>query len=106
MEKQLIFVSYGGGTNSTAMLAGMYEQGERPDVILFADTGGEKPHTYTHLKAIDEWLSRVGFPTIQVVRYKRETLEEYCLRARTAEHRLRIQNVQSQVQKRAMRPVL
>lgn len=34
-----MMVSYGGGTNSTAMLIGMVERGERPDAILFADTG-------------------------------------------------------------------
>ena len=34
-------VSYGGGTNSTAMLVGLWERGERPDAIVFADTGGE-----------------------------------------------------------------
>jgi len=43
-------VSFGGGTNSTAMLVGMWERGERPDAILFADTGGEKPHTYQHAR--------------------------------------------------------
>jgi len=36
-------VAYGGGTNSTAMLIWMYEQGMRPDLILFANTGGENP---------------------------------------------------------------
>lgn len=40
-----IIVSYGGGTNSTAMLIAMVLKGIKPDLILFADTGGsyQKP---------------------------------------------------------------
>ena len=52
-------VSYGGGTNSTAMLVGLLERGEKPDLITFADTGAEMPHTYEHLNAmqskVNEW---------------------------------------------------
>ena len=33
-------VSFGGGTNSTAMLIGMFERQIPVDLILFADTGG------------------------------------------------------------------
>lgn len=39
-------VSFGGGTNSTAMIIGMYLHKIPVDLILFADTGGEQPHTY------------------------------------------------------------
>lgn len=53
-------VSYGGGTNSTAMLIGMIAKEERPDAILFADTGGEKPETYDYVAMFREWLSRHG----------------------------------------------
>ena len=45
-------VAYGGGTNSTALLVGLLEQKEKPDLILFADTGGEKPHTYEHINKV------------------------------------------------------
>lgn len=72
--------SFGGGTDSTAMLIGMWEKGEKVDLILFADTGGEKPHTYEHIKRFSEWLVKNEMPEITVVRYKRETLEENCLR--------------------------
>jgi len=47
---QLLCVSFGGGTNSTAMLIGLWERGIRPDFITFEDTGGEKPHTYKHIE--------------------------------------------------------
>jgi len=36
-----VVVSYGGGTNSTALLVGMQERDLRPDLILFADPGGD-----------------------------------------------------------------
>ena len=50
MEKKdlPLVVAYGGGLNSTAMLCGFKERGIVPDLILFADTGGEMPHTYVH----------------------------------------------------------
>jgi Phosphoadenosine phosphosulfate reductase family len=72
-------VSYGAGTNSTAMLIGLYEHNERPDLILFADTGGERPETYRHLQVVNDWCRSVGFPLIVIVR-ETETLEENCLR--------------------------
>ena len=42
-------VSFGGGTNSTAMIIGMYRKKIPVDLILFADTGGERPCTYEHV---------------------------------------------------------
>lgn len=66
--RKIIVVSNGGGTNTTGLLAGLHEKGIRPDYITFADTCGEKPHTYEHLKALDKWLLSVGFPTTTVVR--------------------------------------
>jgi argininosuccinate synthase len=36
-------LAYGGGVNSTAMIVGMIERGERADAVVFADTGGELP---------------------------------------------------------------
>ena len=39
-------VGYGGGTDSTAMLVGLWQHHVPVDLILFADPGGEQPHTY------------------------------------------------------------
>jgi hypothetical protein len=72
-------LSYGGGTNSTAMLVGLWERGERPDFILFADTGGERPETYAHRDAVSSWCKNIGFPEIVTVS-EAETLEANCLR--------------------------
>jgi len=80
----MIVVSNGLGTNSTALLVGLKERGINPDLILFADTGGEKPHTYNHLNIMQGWLKSVDFPQITVVKKVDKngdilTLEDNCL---------------------------
>ncbi len=65
----LIVVCYGGGTNSTALLVEMIKRGEpAPHAILFADTGGEKPHTYAYIEMLSTWLTIFSYPPITVVR--------------------------------------
>ena len=81
-------ISYGGGTNSTAMLVGMWERGIRPDYITFADTGGEKPNTYSHIEQMQKWLSERAFPEIKTVfkvyqNGERDLLEGQCLKQKT-----------------------
>ena len=49
-------VGYGGGTDSTAMLVGLWQHHVPVDLILFADPGGEQPHTYHYLQIMDRWL--------------------------------------------------
>lgn len=66
---QPLIVAYGLGVDSTAALVEMYKRGIRPDAILFADTGDEKQETYAYLPIIQEWLKKVGFPEVTVVRY-------------------------------------
>jgi hypothetical protein len=84
-----VIVPFGGGTNSTAVLVGLHERNERPDLILFADTGGEKPHTYTHIEQVSTWCVKVGFPPVEIVRgakywtpqmVKDGSLEGQCIR--------------------------
>lgn len=80
-------VSYGMGSDSTAMLIKMEREGIRPDFIVFADTGGEKPETMLYADIIRNWLRKVGFPPLMVVRRNEtvnelgayRTLEEQCL---------------------------
>ena len=64
----MIAVSYGAGTNSTAMLVEMVKRGIRPDVITFADTGGERPTTYEYCSMFSDWLVSKNFPQIEIVR--------------------------------------
>lgn len=66
--REPIVVAYGMGVDSTALLVGLARRGIVPDLILFADTGGEKPETYAYLPIIQAWLARVSFPPVIVVR--------------------------------------
>jgi hypothetical protein len=76
-------ISYGGGTNSLAVLCGLVDRGMKPDAIVFSDTGGERPHTYDHMSYLKSWLTSVGFPPITTVRVhqpsKYGSLEKMCL---------------------------
>jgi len=73
--------SFGGGTDSTAMLIGMWQRREPVDLILFADTGGEKPHTYEHIYWMTDWLLKHDMPRITWVKpHGNLTLENDCLK--------------------------
>ena len=75
--------SYGGGTNSTAMIIESIKRKEKIDLILFADTGrrnSELPTTYAYIDKFDQWLKDHDMPRITWVRVKNESLEEDCLR--------------------------
>lgn len=79
-----LVVAYGLGVNSTAMLVEFVARGIKPDMILFADTGGEKPETYAYMPVIQKYLREVKFPQVITVCYepkwaKYRTLEEQCL---------------------------
>jgi 3'-phosphoadenosine 5'-phosphosulfate sulfotransferase (PAPS reductase)/FAD synthetase len=83
-----LVVAYGLGVDSTAMLIEFAHRGIRPDLILFADTGGEKPETYAYLPVIQDYLGRVGFPAVVTARYvptraEYHTLEQQCLKTGT-----------------------
>jgi hypothetical protein len=87
-KKRPLVVSYGMGVDSTAMLVGLAQRGIRPDLILFADTGGEKVQTYQYLETMNAWLRAHGMPEVTVLQYAARdfknwpayhTLEENCL---------------------------
>lgn len=82
-----VVVAWGGGVDSTAMLIELVERGERIDIVLFADTGGEDPRTYAFIKMFSSWLRAYGIVVV-IVRYEPKdfknwppyrTLEENCL---------------------------
>lgn len=80
-------VQFGAGEDSTALLVGLQQRGNRPDAIVFADTGGERGRTYAHLEAVDRWCADVGFPAIVRVRYtmldgSQPSLEQQCVERR------------------------
>src|SRR3954452_10285349 len=83
-----LVVAYGLGVDSTAMLIEFARRGIRPDMILFADTGGEKPETYRYMPVIQAYLKEVKFPPVVTVRYEPKTapyhtLEGQCLHTGT-----------------------
>lgn len=57
-----VVISFGMGTNSTAMLQAAKENGIVPALIMAADTGDEWPHTYAHLDVVQAWLAKIGYP--------------------------------------------
>lgn len=70
------------------MLLELVRLGDVPDLILFADTGGEKPSTYLFCGRFSAWCKRHGAPGITRVVYTRRdgsvyTLEEHCHRTHT-----------------------
>lgn len=68
----MIVLSYGGGTNSLGLALAAHARGLRPDLVIFADTGSERPETYAHLDAVlTPWLASVGWPALTVVRWVR-----------------------------------
>lgn len=80
----VLIVTYGAGTNSTALLIEMWKRGIIPDLILFADTGGERPETYWYIIMFSLWLVGHGMPPITTVRKvdlhgEVMTLEKNCL---------------------------
>ncbi len=79
-------VSYGAGTNSTAMVCELVRRGESISAIVFADTGGERPETYEHIIETSAWLTAQGYPAITTVRNHTkvgdvtvQTLEAECM---------------------------
>lgn len=78
-----LVVSFGGGTNSAAMLIEMARRGVRPDLILFADTGGELPETMAFVAAFSDWLLDHGMPPVVTVSDGRTTLEREVREANT-----------------------
>ncbi len=82
-----VMAACGMGVDSVAMIIELVERGERIDVVLFADTGSEKPATMAYVLIFRAWLEARGILFI-VVGYQPKkfknwppygTLEENCL---------------------------
>jgi hypothetical protein len=72
-------LSFGAGLNSTALLVMLVEKNYPLDEVIFADTGGETPETYAHLKVTEEYLRLHKIP-LRIVASKRGTLYDTCNR--------------------------
>tara|TARA_R100000808_G_C2107031_1_gene122310 strand:+ start:48 stop:881 length:834 start_codon:yes stop_codon:yes gene_type:complete len=81
-EDRITVFSFGGGVDSTGMLFEFDRQGYMPDLIIFADTGGERPDIYSHIERLNKWLAEKWKKQIIIVKNK-ETLEDEVLRRKT-----------------------
>jgi len=86
--RQPLVVAYGEGVDSTAALVLLVKKKVRPDLILFADVGGEKDETYEYRPIINAYLAANDFPLVETVKYIPQnfknwppyyTLEQNCL---------------------------
>lgn len=68
MDGHSINVCAGLGVDSTAMLIALRNEGIRPDIITFADTGGEKPETIRYRHTLNLWLLKQNWPLVTVCR--------------------------------------
>jgi len=78
----MIVSAYGGGTNSTAYLARIALDNIeelKPSLILFADTGGERPEIYEYVSMFSEWLAKHGLPEIITVKAPNKDLYTDCM---------------------------
>jgi hypothetical protein len=73
----LIVINYGGGTNSTALIVEAIERGLFDGtvtiLVIFADTGSERPETYAYLAIFAAWLKRHGIDLVIARWYRRPT---------------------------------
>lgn len=76
-NEPLKVVSYGGGLHSTAMLVKMVQDGQRPDIVLFADTGDELPETYATVEFYKRWCENQGIEFQTVTNNYGKTLGQY-----------------------------
>ena len=79
-----VIAHFGGGANSTAYIIEWLRLGLRLDLVLFSDTGGERPETYQHVFAFSGWLQTQGQEGVTIVGYTDKagqvvTLEQRCL---------------------------
>ncbi len=79
MNKIPKIVSYGAGTNSTALIIGLHQRKITPDLILFAETSAERPDTYKFIGIFNKWLKDRDFPKVTIVCSKKVKLEQDCL---------------------------
>ncbi len=69
-------LAYGVGVDSTAMLIELVARGEKPDLVLTADTGVEKPLTYAYLDVIRPWMASHGIH-FEMVRYETKRFKHW-----------------------------
>lgn len=74
----LEILSYGGGTQSTAMLV-LIQKGilPKPDLVIHADTGSEMPETVEFMKTAENLCDSLGIPFVIVSSHRGSLHEDY-----------------------------
>lgn len=78
----LIVINYGGGTNSTALIIEAILRGSLSAatvLVVFADTGSERPETYAYLTMFAAWLKERGINLV-IVRWHRRPARTWTYR--------------------------
>jgi hypothetical protein len=70
-------LSYGGGVNSTALMAILVKEKYPLDEVVFADTGAERPETYRYLRFARSFLKKHRL-NLRVLRSKNGNLLDTC----------------------------
>lgn len=90
-------LNFGGGTNSAALAIECIRRGIKIDLMPFADTGAEFPHTYEFVDVFAAWSVEHGGPPVDTVRWIRVKgedkgkfvpLDDWCFRHKTAPSRV------------------
>src|SRR3546814_252970 len=63
-----VMVSLGMGVDSVAMTIALIQLGCVPDLVIFADTVGERPETYAYIETFQNWLRQNGVEIV-IARY-------------------------------------
>ena len=86
-EARPLILNWGGGVDSTAIALKLREIAISPDLVMFADTGGEKDATYRWIRQFTEVMENWDWDVVRVqyqpVRANYRTLLENCLVNRT-----------------------
>jgi len=83
----MIVLCYGAGTNTSAVIVGLVAHGIKPDLIVFADTGAERPHTYAHIDFMQSYLKKIGYPQITIVKKVDKNGDVYTLEQDLLDHK-------------------
>ena len=73
IQKPVHYLSFGGGVNTFALMVMLVREGAPLDGVIFADTGGETPDTYTSVEVAKEYLAEHQVPFMTVQARPRET---------------------------------
>ena len=76
LPRSPLVLAYGIGVDSTAMLIELVARGEKPDLVLTADTGSEKSATYAYLDIIQPWMERHKLDS-RICRYVAQRFEHW-----------------------------